>query len=268
MNKFPEIMGVLNITPDSFSDGGRYINKIDAYNRVDAMVAEGADILDIGGESTRPGSAPVSIADEIARISPVIEYAKKAYPNIKLSIDTMKYEVAVVAVELGADIINDVSGLDFDPRIADLAAKRNCALVLMHMLGEPRTMQNAPVYDNVVNDIYNSLKNKIDLAKSKGVTKIIADFGIGFGKTVEHNIELINNLSEFKKLGVPILLGISRKRFIGSILEIEEPKDRDFATLAIHALCAGGLNNPDIIRVHNVAYAAQLKKLYSLFGNS
>lgn len=257
---FPKIMGILNVTPDSFSDGGLFFDPRAAILWGLKLLDEGADILDIGGESTRPGSEPVGITEELKRVIPVIEGIKKERPDAVISIDTMKYEVAKEAVDLGASIINDVSGLQNDVRIALLAAEKNCTLVIMHMQGTPKTMQINPKYQNVVQEVFDFLHSKIEVAKELGVKSIIADVGIGFGKTVEHNWELLRNLPKFYELGVPLLLGISRKSFIGKTLNIENPLERDIPTLLLHTLL---LNyKVDYIRVHNVKPYQMLKTLY------
>lgn len=258
--KFPKIMGIINVTPDSFSDGGMFIDTQAAIAWGIQLLHDGADILDVGGESTRPGSEPVSITEELRRVVPVIEGIKKDRPDAVISIDTMKYEVAKEAVEAGATIINDVSGLQNDIRLAHLAAEKNCTLVIMHMQGTPKTMQINPTYQNVVEEIFEFLQNKIEIAKQLGVRSIVADVGIGFGKTVEHNWELIRNIPRFYDLQVPLLIGISRKSFIGKTLCIENPIERDLPTLLLHTLL---LNfNIDIIRVHNVKQFQMLRTLY------
>lgn len=260
-NNKPLIMGILNVTPDSFSDGGKYYAHSLALEKAEQIIADGADIIDIGGESTRPGADEVDEAEEIKRVIPVIEEIRKTHKDITISVDTTKYEVAKLAVDAGADIINDISGLNNDIRLAELSAKYDKWLVLMHIKGKPRTMQNNPHYDNPVREIFEELKQKIEFAKSKGVKKIIADVGIGFGKTYEHNIELLKNHSEFAKLGVPLLLGISRKSFIGKMLGIKNPEKRDLPTLLIHALLIS--QNTDIIRVHDIKPYIELKKIFN-----
>ncbi|MGB9771920.1 MAG: dihydropteroate synthase [Candidatus Kapaibacteriota bacterium] len=258
--KFPKVMGIINVTPDSFSDGGLFVNPDAAIAWGLKLLEDGADILDIGGESTRPGSEPVEITEELRRVLPVIEGIKKVRPDAVISIDTMKYEVATRAVEAGATIINDVSGLQNDIRLATLAAEKNCTLVIMHMLGTPKTMQINPTYQNVVEDIFNFLQSKIEIARQLGVKTIVADVGIGFGKTVEHNWELIRNIPRFYDLRVPLMIGISRKSFLGKTLQIENPIDRDLPTLLLHSLL---LNfNIDFIRVHNVKQFQLLRTLY------
>ncbi len=259
-------MGILNITPDSFSDGGDFSNADAAYNHAIALQKAGADIIDIGGESSRPGALGISPQEEIGRVIPVIARLKEKVPDITISIDTTKFEVAELAIKAGADIINDISGLGSDTRLAELAAKHNRTLIIMHMQGTPREMQNSPQYDNVVEDIYNSLDSKIALARQCGVESIIADVGIGFGKTVEQNLILLNNLNRFKALGVPMLLGISRKSFIGKMLGIDNPSERDTATAFIHSLLPGF--GGDIIRVHNVGTAALLMRISRMLAGN
>lgn len=262
---FPKIVGILNVTPDSFSDGGMFVEPKVGITWGIQLLRDGADIIDIGGESTRPGSEAVSVGEEIRRVLPVIEGLKKEIPNAVISIDTMKYEVAEKAVALGASIINDVSGLQNDIRLAELAAKHDCSLIVMHMQGTPKTMQLNPQYDNVVEEIFKFLEEKIHIAKSFGVKNIIADVGIGFGKTVEHNWELLRNFERFYDLGVPLMLGISRKSFIGKTLNIESPLERDVPTALLHSLLLK--YRIDYIRVHNVRLLNFLKTLYNkLYG--
>jgi dihydropteroate synthase len=265
---FPQIMGILNITPDSFSDGDKTnicehrINIDFIEQKAKQLIDNGADIIDIGGESTRPDSDEVPVEAELARVLPTVKLIKTKFPQLKISIDTRKAEVAEESLKLGADIINDVSGLQYSPEIAEIVAKHNKEIVIMHSKDIPKNMQNNPQYENVVKEVFDFLSEKITFAKSKGVDKIWADIGIGFAKTTEHNIELLKNIKHFENLGIDLLLGISRKRFIGEITGITEPKERDTATMLIHSLL---LHHPiiKIIRVHNVATAMQLKKVYS-----
>lgn len=253
-------MGILNVTPDSFSDGGNFFGKNDAVAQALKLLHDGADIIDIGGESTRPGAESISENEEIKRVLPVIEDLKRIIPDCVISVDTTKFGVAKAAAEAGAAIINDISGLGIAPELAPLAAKMDLSLILMHIQGAPRTMQTNPQYKDVVREVYDFLHEKIEFARTAGVKKIYADVGIGFGKTLEHNLELLRNLSEFKKLGAPIVLGISRKSFIGKILDIPNPEERDVPTALIHALLLG--SDVDIIRVHNVEMISRLKRLY------
>lgn len=257
----PKIMGIINATPDSFSDGGKYSSFENAIIQIDLLVEEGADIIDIGGESTRPGAAEVPVKEELRRIEPLVDYVKSKYPEIEVSIDTTKYETAKVCLEKGADIINDISGLEFNPEIAELTAEFDKSLVIMHIKGNPRTMQINPVYDNLIDEIYVSLKNKIEFAQKAGVKNVIADVGIGFGKSFDHNWEMLKRHSEFKSLGVQLLLGISRKRFIGDLFNIEKADERDVQTMLIHSAMSLTESSPDIIRVHNVKLAKQMNDI-------
>jgi dihydropteroate synthase len=247
------LMGVLNVTPDSFSDGGLFFDKEKAIAHGLRMVEEGADIIDIGGESTRPGSKPLELEEELRRVIPVIESIAKEV-NVPISIDTYKSAVAQRAIEAGAEIINDISGLHFDPSLAQLAAKEDTPLVLMHIRGTPETMQKDVHYDSLFSEILQYLKDSIQRAESTGLDprQIIIDPGIGFGKTVEDNLLIIKNLYEFQILGKPILLGTSRKSFIGKILNAEVG-DRLEGTLS--SIAIGVLNGAHIIRSHDVFQA-------------
>ena len=254
-----KIMGIINATPDSFSDGGDNENLSVVLEKVGLWLGFGVDILDIGGESTRPGSEPVPTEIEIKRTIPLIQAIKERFPHLYISIDTTKYEVAEQAIANGADMINDISGLTFEPRLAELAPKHNKALCIMHLPAPPKIMQQSIHYDNLLDDIYTFLSRQIAFARSQGVEQIYADVGIGFGKTFEQNWELLRNIDYFRRLGVPLLLGISRKRFIGEFLQIPEPKERDFATMLIHALL--WQKQIEIIRVHNVEMAVMMRKV-------
>lgn len=257
----PVVMGILNTTPDSFSDGGEF-NKIPAaLKRVDQMVREGVTIIDIGGESTRPGADPVSVDVELNRTIPVLEKAIATYPNIFFSIDTTKYDVAKAALDAGAHIINDVSGLDNEPRFADLCAEMDAAYICMHSKGDPKTMQNKPVYGNVVEEVYGQLKNKKRHLTAKGVDTIIIDPGIGFGKSMKHNLELIARLSQFQDLKTPILIGASRKSSIGELLGNRPVEGRLAGTISLHYQCL--VNGASIIRVHDVQEAVDSVKIFN-----
>lgn len=254
------VMGVLNVTPDSFSDGGRFFDRQKALAHALEMARDGADIIDVGGESTRPGSNAVSVEEELGRVIPVISrISKKA--KVAISIDTRKSKVAEEAVRAGASIINDISGLRHDPKIASVAAKRGARLILMHMKGAPKDMQAAPRYKNLMKEIINYFKESIDIAKHFGVPKedIIVDPGIGFGKTLEHNLEILNRLDELKALGCPICVGTSRKSFIGKTLGISRPDDRLAGTLATCAIAI--MKGANIMRVHDVREAVQLSRM-------
>ena len=245
------IMGILNVTPDSFSDGGKYLEKNTAINHALEMIDEGADIIDIGGESTRPFSNPVSLKEEISRVVPVIEGIRKE-SDVCISIDTTKSQVAIAALNSGASVINDVSAMEVDPLMVDVALKFDCPLIIMHMKGTPKNMQDDPQYESLISDIKDYLLDRIDFIISKGINpkKIVIDPGIGFGKTVENNFEIINNLKHFTSMDFPVLLGASRKSFIGISLNLPE-EDRLEGSLAANII--GFQNGAKIFRVHDVA---------------
>jgi dihydropteroate synthase len=244
------LMGILNVTPDSFSDGGNFTDKEAALKQVEQMLPY-IDILDIGGESTRPDAAPVSADQECDRILPIIEAVREAYPKLPISVDTVKASVAKQAIGAGADMVNDVSAGRFDPDMLPTVGKLQVPIFLMHMQGEPRTMQLNPQYRDVVQDIKRFLTDVISVAKACGIPQhlIAIDPGIGFGKTLEHNLELIRNLSAFKTIKAPLLLGVSRKSFIGKLCDRPDPSDRLLGTIA--ACNAGIAGGADILRVHD-----------------
>ena len=246
------IMGVLNITPDSFSDGGKYFDSKLNLDRVveDAirMENEGADFLDIGGESTRPGSEMVSLDDELERVIPVIN-ALKGKVNIPLSIDTYKSTVADEALKAGAIIVNDISGFRFDEKMPEVTSKHNASCILMHIKGTPKDMQKDPQYDDVVREVYDYLAESVKTAENAGIKQVVTDVGIGFGKTLEHNLTLIKNLARFKELNYPILMGLSRKSFMDKI-HPTPVEDRLEGTIAANT--ASIFNGANIIRVHDV----------------
>lgn len=243
------IMGVLNVTPDSFYDGDRYFDKSRAIDRAFEIESEGADIIDIGGESSRPGSDPIPTSAEIDRVCPIIE---KISPKvtIPISIDTYKSEVAEAAIKAGASIINDISALSFDSRMSGIASRYNTYLILMHMKGRPKTMQDDPHYENLLDEIGTFLKDAANRAIADGIKeeKIIIDPGIGFGKTLIDNYKIINNIGYLKRIGFPVLIGLSMKSLIGKLYR--ENRDRLPATLVLNAISI--LNGADIIRVHDV----------------
>jgi dihydropteroate synthase len=247
----PLIMGILNITPDSFSDGGRYLKPDRAYEQALFMLESGADIIDVGGESSRPGSEGISVDEELERVIPVIERLSKKTKTL-ISIDTVKSEVAARAVDAGACIVNDVSGLVSDPKIASVAAESGSYLALMHMRGTPRDMQKNTKYDDMINEISSFLGAAAQRALDAGVERdrIIIDPGIGFGKSVEGNFEILKHLNRFLSLGFHLLVGVSRKSFIGKTLNLDID-ERLEGSLA--AACYAILNGADIIRVHDVA---------------
>jgi dihydropteroate synthase len=244
-------MGVVNVTPDSFSDGGLYLEADTAVKRGEELAAEGADILDVGGESTRPGSDPVSIDEELGRVVPVIE-GLATQTDVPISVDTQKAEVARAALEGGAAIVNDVSA-GSETAMLDIVRDSGAGMVLMHMLGEPRSMQADPRYDDVVREVREFLADRIGAAVAAGVPRgqLCADPGIGFGKTLVHNLALLRDLVAFRDLRVPILVGVSRKRFIGELTGVEEPRERIEGTAAAVAWCVA--NGVHIVRVHDVA---------------
>ena len=251
LNSVPALMAIVNVTPDSFSDGGKYLSVDRAVEHAMQLVSDGADILDIGGESTRPYSDPVSASEELDRVVPVIERLVKE-TDIPISIDTSKASVARAAVEVGAEIINDVTGLEGDPEMLSVAAETEAGVCAMHMQGTPQTMQDDPQYGDVVAEIAEYLRQRKEALLTAGITsgKICLDPGIGFGKTHQHNIELLNRAEEFLSLESPILIGHSRKGFIGKLIGDKE-SERDSGTLAISLLMASkGIH---IVRIHEVA---------------
>jgi dihydropteroate synthase len=254
------IMGILNVTPDSFFDGGKYINFKKAVERGLQIAEEGADLIDIGGESTRPGAEPVSVDEELKRVIPVIESLSKKI-NIPISIDTYKAKVAEEAINAGATIINDISGLRFDPQMPYIAAKYDTPVVIMHIKGTPKNMHINPVYDALIPEITEYLRNSIVIAKNAGVKEnnIIIDPGIGFGKKPEHNLLIIKNLKEFANLGKPILIGVSRKSFIGKILDDAPAEQRLEGTMA--AVAVSVINGANIVRVHDVKETVKVVKV-------
>lgn len=244
------VMGILNVTPDSFSDGGCYLDVEQAVTHAELMVAEGATLIDIGGESSRPGASPVSINEELARILPVIRAIADAV-DVLLSVDTYKAEVARCALEAGAHLINDITALRGDATMAAVVSEMEAGLILMHMKGTPRTMQHAPEYHDVISEICDSLQQSIETAESEGITpdRIIIDPGIGFGKTTEHNLEILKRLSEFRRLHKPLLIGTSRKSFIGNILNLPVTERVEGTTATV---CWAIAHGADIVRVHDV----------------
>ena len=246
----PLVMGILNATPDSFSDGGEYVSRDDAMLHVNQMIAEGADIIDIGGESTRPGAEPVSEAEEVNRVVPIIEAIRKQ-SDIAISVDTSKPEVMRCAVAAGADMVNDVYALR-QPEAVEVCAELNVSVCLMHMLGEPRTMQQKPEYADVVGDIKAFLRQRYNACIEAGIRpeQILLDPGFGFGKSLSHNLSLLKHLNEIVDLGVPILVGISRKSMLGAILD-KDVDQRLYASLSAAVLAF--TKGARIFRVHDVA---------------
>ncbi len=257
-------MGVLNVTPDSFSDGGKFLEADRAVEQALTIERAGADLLDIGGESTRPGSASVSAKEELARVLPVLQ-ALRGRMKIPVSIDTQKSEVAEAALDAGAQIINDISGLKSDPRIAEVTARRRVPLILMHMRGEPRTMQEGGFARDVMKDVLQGLRRSVAVARKSGVAKsqIILDPGIGFGKSFAQNYELLQKLPQLAKLGYPLLVGTSRKGFLGATLARDgkpaPPEKRIWSTAA--TVTASILHGAHIVRVHDVAEMVQVARV-------
>ncbi|WP_320664440.1 dihydropteroate synthase [Prochlorococcus sp. MIT 1223] len=246
------IMGVLNITPDSFSDGGLFNDPIKAIERATELVSQGADVLDIGAQSTRPGSIEVGANIELSRLIPVLIPIRDKYPNLIISIDTFLSKVADKALEIGANWINDISGGRHDPEILNVVSKYQCPYVLTHSRGNSQTMNNLTDYNDLINDIYSELENLTYIAIEKGITKenIIWDPGLGFSKTTDQNIQIIRSLKKFSKSGYPLLIGPSKKRFVGEVTGELQPINRTFGTLAVICKCVQ--DNIEIVRVHDV----------------
>ncbi len=253
------VMGIINVTPDSFYDGGKYDHKDQAVKRVSEMVADGADIIDIGGLSSRPGSKPVSLEEEIKRTIPVVESVSNNFDTL-ISIDTYRSEVALEAISAGAHMVNDISAFNMDKNMAAMVADKGVSVTLMHMQGKPESMQENPQYENVIDEIYEYLDGKASTAIEAGVSpdKIILDPGIGFGKTLDHNLSILNKISEFRSMGYPIMMGASRKAFIGTILDLPA-EDRLEGSLA--AAVWSVINGVNILRVHDVAETVRSVKI-------
>jgi dihydropteroate synthase len=245
------VMGILNVTPDSFSDGGAFKTPRDAAARAAELFTAGADIIDVGGESTRPGAEPVPASEEMKRVIPVIERIHKKDPEAAISVDTRKPEVARAAVEAGACIVNDVAAAT-EPGMLQLARDSGAGLILMHMLGDPRTMQQEPHYEDTVGEVRGFLAERLGTAEAVGVAReqLCVDPGIGFGKNLTHNLELLRSIGSFRHLGVPVMVGVSRKRFIGELTGTSEPADRLEGTAGAVAWCAA--QRIDAVRVHDV----------------
>ncbi len=253
-------MGILNVTPDSFSDGGKFFHREAALRQAERLIESGADILDIGGESTRPFAQPVPEEEELRRVIPVIEAVRERFPEIPISIDTYKARVAEEALSAGADILNDVSALRFDARMKEVVGRFRPPVILMHMKGTPQTMQLDPRYRDLLGEIRGFLRERAETVRALGLSpeKIILDPGIGFGKRFEHNLTLLKEVSAFRELGYPLLYGPSRKAFLGEILG-KEARERDIGTVAVAVYLA--LAGVDILRVHNVAWCREALKV-------
>jgi len=251
LSRGPLLMGIVNVTPDSFSDGGVHAGEQAAVTAALAMAEEGADLVDVGGESTRPGAGAVSEEDELGRVLPVVRALASTLPG-RISVDTYKAGVAAECLAAGAYLINDISALRMDADMVAVVRDARCPVILMHMQGEPRTMQEAPVYDDVVEDVYRFFVERLNWAVDQGLNEedLLIDPGIGFGKTAEHNLRLLRDLAAFRSLGRPIVVGTSRKRFLGSILPLPDPRSRDQATAVTSALAVW--EGAHVIRVHDV----------------
>jgi dihydropteroate synthase len=261
--KRPLLMGILNVTPDSFSDGGKYPDCERAVAHGLELAEEGADILDIGGESTRPGSEPVNGEEERARVIPVVKALARKI-SIPISVDTTRAETAETALAAGASMINDISALRFDPRMTEVIRSSGCAAALMHMTGTPRTMQDAPRYNDVIEDVLAFLRERISFALAAGIPrrKIMVDPGIGFGKTLEHNIALLRNIGRFHEIGCPVLVGASRKGMIGKLTGAPVG-ERDWGTAAITSWCV--TQGVEVQRVHAVKAMRQVCDVTAMF---
>lgn len=258
------VMGILNVTPDSFSDGGKYMNTGDAVDHAIQMLDEGADMIDIGGESTRPGSKKVEAGEELRRVIPVVEQIIEKRPEAVISIDTTKSLVAKEALNAGAKIVNDISAGTFDNNMLNTVSEFNAGFVLMHIKGTPDTMQKNPYYEDVVSEVYDFLADRVEESEKAGVKNIFIDPGIGFGKRIVDNYELIKRLNEFKSIGYPILVGLSRKSFLGKSLDIGVD-ERDRATTLAETIAVN--NGARIVRTHNVKNAVEAKKIINFVNN-
>ena len=261
----PKIMGILNVTPDSFYDGGMFDSNKKILDHVEKMLTDGADIIDVGGYSSRPGAKEVKLKDEIKRVVPTIELIKKEFNESTISVDTFRSEVALQAVNSGASIINDISGGDLDPNMFNCVAELNVPYIIMHMQGNPKNMQNNPLYENVIVEIIENLSKKVFKAKEAGVIDVIIDPGFGFGKTIEHNYKILRELSFFKELDCPILVGLSRKSMIYSLLE-EKPENVLNGTTCLNTVSI--LNGANILRVHDVKEAKEVIKLTNFLNKN
>lgn len=262
----PRVMGILNCTPDSFSDGGLFLHTDKALARLDDMIAEGATFIDVGGESTRPGSNPVTVDVELQRIIPVLDIAIKKYPNIVFSVDTTKYEVALEALKLGTHYINDVSGLRNEPRFVDLCKEFGAGIMLMHSIGKPKTMQQNPEYADVVNEVREYLLDKARFCQESGVQSVVIDPGFGFGKTLEHNLDLLRGLKYITNCDFPVLVGVSRKSMLGTITGGKPPEERVAATVSAHFFAL--LHGAKLLRVHDVKEAVDSVAVFEALGFS
>lgn len=261
----PKVMGILNITPDSFYDGGKFKDDQKIKNHINKMINDGMDILDIGGYSSRPGASEVSISEELERVIPTLIFIKKNFKNLIISVDTFRSEVAKASLIEGADIINDISAGVFDSKMMDVISKFNCPYILMHMKGNPRNMQNSPKYKHTAVEIIQFLAERIKVARKKNIVDIIVDPGFGFGKTVEHNFEILNNLENFKALDAPLLTGFSRKSMIFKTLKTTSDEALN-GTSSVNTIAL--MKGANILRVHDVKEAKECIILYEKTINS
>lgn len=263
-SNIPFIMGIINVTPDSFSDGGEFFSVNTAVRHALKLIDNGADIIDVGGESSRPGAKPISIDEELSRVIPIIVELIKQVPNAIISIDTTKSEVAEAAIKVGAQIVNDISGGIFDEKMFSVVSKCDVPIIIMHMQGIPETMQDAPSYKSVVEEVYKYFEDRISIAKEHNIKEIIIDPGIGFGKRVFENYELLKNINYFKNLNYPILVGLSKKSFLGKALNLNIDERENATTIAESFAIQNGAN---IIRTHNVKNVSQIKSINSFLNN-
>ena len=254
----PKIMGILNVTPDSFYDGGVYSNEKEVLKQVEKMILDGVDIIDIGGYSSKPGAKKITIKEEEKRVLPIIKLIYKTFKKTIISVDTFRSEIAEKSINAGASIINDISGGDFDNNIYKIAERYKAPYIMMHMKGDPSNMQINPTYQNINYEIIKNLSKKIDFAQKKGVCDIIIDPGFGFGKTIEHNYQILNNLKLYKVLHKPILIGVSRKSMIYKLLKTDPSKALN-GTTALNTIAL--INGANILRVHDVKQANEVIKL-------
>ena len=258
----PKVMGILNLTPDSFFDGGRYFANIDdALRQTEQMLLAGASIIDIGGMSSRPGAKLISVAEELQRVLPTIEAIHKNFPQAILSIDTVRSEVARQAVAAGASIVNDISAGNFDDKLLETVADLQVPYILMHLKGKPETMQHKPVYENIVLEMVDFFQEKLEKINALGIRDVVIDMGFGFGKTLEHNYEILRQLQDFQLFDLPILVGVSRKSMIYKYLNIK-PEDALNGTTALHTFAL--LKGCQILRVHDVKEAVEVVKLVEM----
>jgi len=259
----PLIMGILNLTPDSFYDGGSYINDEQIIERIEKILSDGADIIDLGAYSSRPGAEHISEELEVSRLLPAIRIIAKYFPDVIVSVDTFRASVVEKIYEIYGDfIINDISGGTMDDRMYDIVVKLDLPYIMMHMKGTPQNMQSNPIYDNVVEEVYEYFSKRIEILKAKGYNKIILDPGFGFGKTLEHNYEILRNMDKYKSFGFPVLVGVSRKSMICKLLKCN-PSEALTGTIAINTLSLE--KGADILRVHDVKDAVEIVKIFNAF---